>query len=108
MDPELQGRAELHENFFYCSTEEERERYLELFRYTRDAQNLKALDVRPLKHCTVVDGHEIQVCCGQCCACACARQSAAQWQVRVSFSPLPPARISQFISILRASAWSTP
>ena len=104
VDPDLAGIPEPHDGFFFYSIEEEKARYLELFQYTRNPKNLKALDFNPTKHSTVVDGHEIQVCCGQWCACACARPSAAQWQVHVSFSPLPPPPSSLIISMLRASA----
>ena len=67
VDVDLRGTPEPHDTFFFRSIEEEHNRYLELFRFTREPRHLKALDAFPLKNSTVVDGHEIQVCRGQCC-----------------------------------------
>ena len=61
LDDGVMGTPLPHETFFYHSIEEERERYLDLFYFTRDPRNVKALDFNPCKYSTVVDGHEIQV-----------------------------------------------
>ena len=61
LDCGVMGKPLPHDSFFDYSIREERDRYLELFYFTRDPRNLKALDFNPCKYSIVVDGHEIQV-----------------------------------------------